>query len=83
MTATPRKPGPEPDHLLSPIIAVHCFWHPRCTLVIHDRPEAAHAAMEGHYEEDHREAIDRITGKLPACPARGARLATGRAGGRA
>ena len=50
----------EADHLLSPVVTVHCFWTPRCARVITDTPIAAHDDMERHYHDDHQADIARI-----------------------
>lgn len=35
---------PEPDHLLSPAVTVHCFWHARCPEIVTDTPNPPHTA---------------------------------------
>ena len=52
----------EPDHLLSPLMTVRCFWWPRCRHSLTDHPEAAHEAMERHYDAVHGEDIGRMIG---------------------
>lgn len=54
----------ESDHLLSPIVTVHCFWYPRCPHVEIDTPVAAHDAMETHYRHAHQHDIRKIVGWL-------------------
>lgn len=51
------------DEALLPLVAVHCFWAPRCPTVVREfDAQAAHDAMEAHYAAEHEQDINRVLG---------------------